>query len=145
VQGINRIDQTHDGGAQVAPDGQRHAVPRLLGQGQSKWRGFAHGVQILQTQQAQLNGGWAQPVVAGGAVLLDQSDLAKAHQVRVGTARWHACGTCQIAQGHGPTLRGQGLKQGAADLNGLYAPSLFFVFFSHVHPSRLHKHPSSNS
>jgi hypothetical protein len=57
----------------------------------------------------------------------------------VGAARWHARGTGQIAQGHGPTLRGQGPQQGAADLNGLYASALFFVFFNHVYTSLVHK------
>jgi hypothetical protein len=82
--------------------------------------------------------------VASGAVLLDQPDLAKTHQVRVGAARWHARGAGQIAQGHGPTLRGQGPQQSTADLNGLYAPALFFVFSNHVYPLLVHKKLNSN-
>ena len=134
VQGVDRVDQAHDGGAMVAPDGQRHAVSGLLGQRQCKWCCFAHRVQILKTHQTQLNGRRAQPVVACGAVLLDQSDLAKAHQIRVRTPRRHGGGPCQIAQGHGTTVCSQGLQQGAPYFDGLYASAFFFVFFSHVHP-----------
>ena len=108
-----------DGGAVVAPHRNRHRGAHAQRQVRQLGNRHAHGVLLLQADQAQLQGQGAQAVVAGGGVLLDQAQLAKADQVGVGLGRRHAGRPGQVFEGHGPPGVYQRLEQLAAHLHAL--------------------------
>ena len=110
-----------DGRAVVAPDRHRHRRTHAQRQAGQLGNGHAHGVFLLQADQAQLHGQRAQAVVAGGAVLFDQAQLAKADQVRVRFGGRHPGGARQVFERHGPPGVHQRLEQLAAHLHALDA------------------------
>ena len=91
---------------------------RQLGQ---QRRRDAHRVGLLQADQAELQRQRPERVAAAGAVLLDQADVAEAHQVRMGLGRRHAGVGGEVFQRHRAAMVGQCVQQAAADLDALDA------------------------
>ena len=89
--------------------------PRQLGDDES------HRVDLLQADQPQLHRQRAKPVVPAERVLLDQADLAEAHQVGMRLGWRHVGRARQVLQGHGPPEPRQRLQQLAADFDALDA------------------------
>ncbi|MNV48143.1 hypothetical protein D3C71_1400350 [compost metagenome] len=121
IHGGGAFFHTDDGRAVVAPDRGRHGVADALGQRGQLGNGQAHRVHLLQADQAQLHGQGAQAVVAAHGVLLDQAQLAKAHQVGVGLGGRHVRRAGQVLERHAPAGACQHLQQLAAHLHALDA------------------------
>ena len=121
VHGRRRFLDAHDGGAAVAPHRQRHRVAQPLRQLAQQRRGQAHGVELLQADEAELQRQRAEPVAAGGLVLRDEAQLAVAHQVRMRLRGRHAGFARQVLQRHGTAVVGERDEQLPAHLDALDA------------------------
>ena len=87
VHGGRRLLDAHHRRPAVAPHRHAHGVAERARQLADQRRGQAHRVVLLQADQPQLHGQRAQAVAARLRVLLDQPELAEAHQVGVGLGR----------------------------------------------------------
>ncbi|OIQ80806.1 hypothetical protein GALL_374280 [mine drainage metagenome] len=110
----------HDGRSAVAPQRDRRGVARRLRQIGQQRRGQAHRVVLLQADQAELQRQRPESVAAGG-VLLDQPELAEAHQIGMRLARGHVGFVRQVLERQRTPDMRQRQQQPAADFDALDA------------------------
>ena len=94
---MGRLFPVHDGGALVAPHGQRQGVSDGVHERRHPCASALDGIEPAQAGQAQLEGGRAQVVAGAVTVLRDQVQALEADQVTVRLGRAHARGGGQIA------------------------------------------------
>ena len=119
--GLGRLFPVHDGGAVVAPHGQRQRVADLLHQRGHTFTRQAHRVQPRQGGQAQLQCCGPQVITRGAAVLHHQAQALEADQVAVRLGGTHAGAGGQVAQHQRAGGLGQHVQQRKPDLQRLDA------------------------
>jgi hypothetical protein len=134
VHGGRAFFQPHEGRAAIAPDRDAHGLADRQRQRRQLGAGQADRVGLLQADQPQLQRQCAEAVAAAGRLLLDEAELAEAHQVGMGLGRRHVGLAGQVLQRHRPAVVHQRQQQPPAHLDALDAArAALAIVFGAVH------------
>jgi hypothetical protein len=132
VYGVSGFLEADDRRPVRSPHGERRRLPDAVREGGDLRRRDAHRLEPLQARESHLESEGAQFVAAGRRILVDQAELAEAHEVRMRLRRRHAGLAREIAQHHRRPAAAQRGQQLPADLDRLNAAT----FLVHGAPSR---------
>ena len=133
MQRLAALDHAHDGRPEIRPHGERHRLAGGGGERLGHRRGGLQRVRLVERGQAELQRRRAERIARRDGVLLDQAELAEAHQVGMRARRRQAGARGQVLQRGRAGLLGQRQQQPAADLDRLHRALFARLRFAVLH------------